>query len=147
MIDNPHVAGPGIFEILLYLVWDIGHAWQRWMTPYVGMTDDSRRWSNLSGKMIMWVSMGIAPHARTCTHKHTYTVLLQGIFSSIWHSNYSTHWFQWWMKSQPGIHTLLSFGFFLISHSLFFHPLSSCAMISSWPHRVRSLRCISKMRW
>lgn len=51
---------------------DIGHAWQRWMTPYVGMTDDSRRQLGQENDYV-----GIYGHSPPMyAHAHTNTHIL-----------------------------------------------------------------------
>lgn len=53
----------------------------------------------------------------TLSHSHT-QAFLPGISPSTWHSNYSTHWFQWWMNSQSGMSSLSSSSPPCVSHNL-----------------------------
>lgn len=71
------------------------------------------------------------------SHMQTHTcTFLPGIIPSIWHSNYSTHWFQWWMNSQARMSGLCLLLFSLSPWCSSFTTASIhvpyVALISSW---------------
>lgn len=148
MIDNPHMAGPGIFEILLYL------ARGYWTcTTALGDTICGHdRWQSMLKQLKRENDyVGIYGHSPPmCAHAHTNTHILSS-------SKASSHLFDTVITAHtdsndgwsPSLGYTLSslLAFFLISHSLFSHSLSFCAMISSWPHHVHCRRCITEMRW
>lgn len=146
MIDNPHVAGLGIFEILLYLVrgyWTCttalgdticGH--DRWQSTLKQL----KRENDYVG--IYGHSPPMYAHAHTNTHILSSSKASSHLFDTVItaHTDSSDGW-------SPSLgYTLSSLLAFFLSHTPFSLTLSFCAMISSWPHRVCFWRCITKMR-
>lgn len=68
-------------------------------------SENTYRWAHTAADLNIYVQT---------KHTHAHHTCLPGILQSIWHSNYSTYWFQWWMNS----HSRMSSHSFFLSLSL-----------------------------